>query len=94
MEVHTGVYWYSTDPRIAADMTPVPVERVREIIRLNRKGIKPESLLTGPHRDRIGKGNDLLLQNSGLTRFETKSQSREGKGKRRSFHRRNERKQK
>lgn len=93
MEVHTGVYWYSTDPRIAADMTPVPVERVREIIRLNRKGIKPESLLTGPHRDRIGKGNDLLLQNSGLTRFETKSQSREGKG-RRSFHRRNERKQK
>lgn len=94
MEVHTGVYWYSTDPRIAADMTPVPVERVREIIRLNRKGIKPESLLTGPHRDRIGKSNDLLLQNSGLTRFETKSQSREGKGKRRSFHRRNERKQK
>ncbi|NLE35732.1 MAG: hypothetical protein GX622_11565 [Bacteroidales bacterium] len=94
MEVHTGVYWYSTNPHIAADMTPVPVERVREIIQLNRKGIKPESLLTGQVRNKIGKGNDLLLQNSGLTRFETKSQSREGKGKRRSFQRRNERKQK
>lgn len=41
MEVHAGIYWYSTDPRITANMTAVPVARVREIIRLNRKGIKP-----------------------------------------------------
>jgi len=93
MEVHTGVYWYSTDPRIAANMTAVPVARVREIIQLNRKGIKPDSLLAGPANNRMERGNDLLLQNSGLDRFETKSRPREGRGKNRPYHRRNERKQ-
>jgi cell fate regulator YaaT (PSP1 superfamily) len=94
MEVHTGVYWYSTDPRIAANLTAVPVARVREIMQLNRRGVKPESLLTGTPNNRMERGNDLLLQNSGLTRFETKSHPREGKGRHRPYPRRNERKQK
>ncbi len=94
MEVHTGVYWYSTDPRIAANLTAVPVSRVREIIQLNRRGIKPESLLEGATNNKKERGNDLLLQNSGLTRFETKSQPREGKGRHRPYHRKNDRKQK
>jgi cell fate regulator YaaT (PSP1 superfamily) len=94
MEVHTGVYWYSTDPRIAANLTAVPVARVREIIQLNRRGIKPESLLDGASNNKKERGNDLLLQNSGLTRFETKSQPREGKGRHRPYHRKNDRKQK
>jgi cell fate regulator YaaT (PSP1 superfamily) len=94
MEVHTGIYWYSSDPRMAVNLTPVPVSRVREIIHLNRKGIKPDNLLAGPPGNPIGKGNDLLLQNSGLARFESKSNSREGKGKHRPFHRKNDRKHK
>ena len=94
MEVHTGIYWYSADPRMAVNLTAVPVGRVREIIQLNRRGVKPESLLAGPASNAKDKGNDLLLQNSGLERFESKSNNREGKGKHRSFHRRNERKQK
>ena len=94
MEVHAGIYWYSTDPRITANMTAVPVARVREIIRLNRKGIKPDTLLAKPANNRMERGNDLLLQNSGLDRFESKSRPREGKGKYRPYHRRNERKQK
>jgi cell fate regulator YaaT (PSP1 superfamily) len=93
MEVHTGVYWYSTDPRIAANLTAVPVDRVREIMQLNRKGVKPESLLAGTPNNRMERGNDLLLQNSGLTRFETKSHPHEGKGRHRQYPRRNERKQ-
>lgn len=94
MEIHTGIYWYSTDPRIAVNLTAVPVARVREIIQLNRKGIKPENLLASPANNTIGKGNDLLLQNSGLTRFETKSNTREGKGRNKPYHRRNEKRQK
>jgi cell fate regulator YaaT (PSP1 superfamily) len=94
MEVHTGIYWYSTDPRMAVNLTAVPVARVREIIQLNRKGIRPETLLASPANNTIGKGNDLLLQNSGLTRFETKSNHREGKGKNKPYHRRNEKRQK
>jgi len=94
MEVHTGIYWYSTDQRMAVNMTAVPVARVREIIQLNRKGIKPDNLLAVPANNTIGKGNDLLLQNSGLTRFETKSNPREGRGRNKPFPRRNEKKKK
>lgn len=94
MEVHTGIYWYSTDPRMAVNMTAVPVTRVREIMQLNRKGVKPDNLLASPANNTIGKGNDLLLQNSGLTRFETKSNPREGKGRHKPFNRRNEKRQK
>ncbi len=95
-EVHSAVYWYSSDPRLAVNLTPVPVARVWEIIRLNRKGIKPDSLLGGKNGGRAEKTNDLLLQNSGLSRFDSKSQpaAREEKGRRRPHHRRNERKQK
>jgi len=75
-------------------MTAVPVARVREIMQLNRKGVKPENLLAIPANNTIGKGNDLLLQNSGLTRFETKSKPREGKGRNKPFKRRNEKRQK
>ncbi|HWR75103.1 MAG TPA: regulatory iron-sulfur-containing complex subunit RicT [Bacteroidales bacterium] len=90
MEVHTGIYWYSSDQRMAVNLTAVPVARVREIIQLNRKGIKPDSLLTGAGANAPEKGNDLLLQNSGLTRFETKSNPRQPRGRRRPYNKKNE----
>jgi len=92
MEVHTGIYWYSTDQRMAVNLTAVPVARVREIIQLNRKGIKPEKLVVSPDNRALERGNDLLLQNSGLERFESTSSQRQGKGNKRPFQRRNERK--
>ncbi len=94
MEVHTGIYWYSNDPRMAVNLTAVPVSRVREIIQLNRKGIKPDNLLAGTGSNAPEKGNDLLLQNSGLTRFETKSTPRPVRGRRRPYNKKNERNQK
>jgi len=94
MEVHTGIYWYSNDPRMAVNLTAVPVSRVREIIQLNRKGIKPDNLLAGTGGNAPEKGNDLLLQNSGLTRFETKSNPRPARGRRRPYTKKNERNQK
>jgi cell fate regulator YaaT (PSP1 superfamily) len=94
MEVHTGIYWYSNDPRMAVNLTAVPVSRVREIIQLNRKGIKPDNLLAGTGVNAPEKGNDLLLQNSGLTRFETKSTPRPVRGRRRPYNKKNERNQK
>jgi hypothetical protein len=90
MEVHTGIYWYSSDQRMAVNLTAVPVARVREIIQLNRKGIKPDSLLAGAGANAPEKGNDLLLQNSGLTRFETKSSPRQPRGRRRPYNKKNE----
>ena len=94
MEVHTGIYWYSTDPHTAVNLTAVPVARVREIILLNRKGVKPENLLAENAKKNLGNNNDLLLQNSGLKRFETRSDNRERRGRQKPYHRRNENKQK
>lgn len=94
MEVHTGIYWYSNDQRMAVNLTAVPVARVREIMQLNRKGIKPDNLLAGAGANAPEKGNDLLLQNSGLTRFETKSNPHPPRGRRRPYNKKNEGNQK
>lgn len=85
MEVYSGIYWYSSDPHAALNLTAVPVERVHEIQLLNKKGIKPDSLSAGSAPDSLSRGNDLLLQNSGLTRFETKSIPKKGRSRRRPF---------
>lgn len=83
MEVHKGIYWYSSDPRMSANLTAVPVTRVHEVIKLNKKGTKPEKLSTFDDTRDIDTGNDLLLQNSGLTRFESKSTPKSHHPKRR-----------
>ncbi len=40
MEVHKGIYWYSTDAHSTANLVAIPVQRVREIQAMNRKGVK------------------------------------------------------
>jgi len=67
---------------------------LREIIRLNRKGVKPDSLLDGNMKKNTGSNSDLLLQNSGLERFETKSGQRERRGRQKPYPRRHEKKKK
>jgi len=44
MEVYKGLYWYSQDRNFTLNLTAVPVERVREVRAMNKKGIKPPSL--------------------------------------------------
>ena len=70
MEVHKGVYWYSTDPHSSANLIAVPVQRVKEIQLLNKKGTKPDKLLTyGQTWENEPVSSDLLKNNS-LTRFD------------------------
>lgn len=94
MEVHSGIYWYSSDQRTAVNLTAVPVARVREIMKLNRNGVRPATLLANPEGKNQNRGNDLLLENSGLTRFGTKEMAREKRKKTRSYRKRNVRKEK
>jgi len=71
MEVHKNLYWYSTDPNTPTNLTSVPVERVREIQALNRKGQKPDKLtVTDETLEPANVSNDLLRNNS-LTRFDS-----------------------
>jgi cell fate regulator YaaT (PSP1 superfamily) len=70
MEIHKGIYWYSTDPNSTANLIALPVQRVREIQSLNRKGTKVERLqVTDEFRDSAPVSHDLLKNNS-LTRFD------------------------
>jgi cell fate regulator YaaT (PSP1 superfamily) len=70
MEVHKGIYWYSTDPHSAVNLTAVPVKRVREIQDLNRKGKKPERLLAIEDSTDLTPVSQDLLKNNSLTRFD------------------------
>jgi cell fate regulator YaaT (PSP1 superfamily) len=70
LEVHKGIYWYSTDPHSNANLIALPVQRVKEIQTLNRKGTKVERLqLLSDLGDSAPVSQDLLKNNS-LTRFD------------------------
>ena len=70
MEVHKSVYWYSSDPNLPTNLTAVPVERVREIQALNRKGLKPDKLLVPDDSSEMIPVSQDLLKNNSLTRFD------------------------
>lgn len=72
IEVHKGLYWYSTDPHSAVNLTAVPVSRVKEIQEMNRKGTKPDRLIVAEELWETPVSEDLLENNS-LTRFDTKT---------------------
>ncbi len=91
MEVHKGIYWYTTDPHSTANLIPVPVERVKEIQALNKKGLKADKLLTADQSWENAPVSEDLLKNNSLTRFdpapEKKQHSRHPhKKKNRRFH--------
>jgi cell fate regulator YaaT (PSP1 superfamily) len=71
MEVHKSLYWYSTDPNAPTNLTSVPVERVREIQALNRKGQKPDKLTVIDETLEPTNVSHDLLRNNSLTRFDS-----------------------
>jgi cell fate regulator YaaT (PSP1 superfamily) len=89
MEVHKGIYWYSTDPHAPINLTAVPVKRVKEIQDMNRKGKKPERLLIAEDSIDIPSVSEDLLKNNSLTRFET--QPNQGQQQRHNKKRKNRR---
>lgn len=70
MEVHKGIYWYSTDPHSSVNLIAVPVRRVREIIALNRTGKKADRLLVNDGSWNAEPVSEDLLKNNSLTRFD------------------------
>jgi cell fate regulator YaaT (PSP1 superfamily) len=73
VEVHKGLYWYSTEPGFAVNLTAVPVARVREIQEFNRKGIKPDRLILNEDSVDMTPVSEDLLKNNSLTRFDSKA---------------------
>ncbi len=70
VEVHKGLYWYSTDQHSTANIIALPVQRVREIQAENRKGKKVEKLKLVEESWEVTPVSQDLLKNNSLTRFD------------------------
>jgi hypothetical protein len=86
MEVHKGLYWYSTDSHSSANLIALPVQRVREIQEMNKKGKKADHLQAKDESWESTPVSQDLLKNNSLTRFdepENKSKPKKNPNKRR-----------
>lgn len=70
LEVHKGIYWYSTDQHTSGNLVALPVKRVREIQALNRKGQKVDKLKAPVESWETEPVSQDLLKNNSLTRFD------------------------
>ncbi len=77
-DIFRNLYWYGFERDNASSMIPVPVERVREIIRLNREGKKVKALL----EEEYGKTHKLEFQNDVVTGDLTRFDNKKPRGKR------------
>ncbi|HUX96865.1 MAG TPA: regulatory iron-sulfur-containing complex subunit RicT [Bacteroidales bacterium] len=88
LEVHKGIYWYSTDQYSSANLVALPVERVKEIQDLNRKGKKVDKLKAFEDSWESEPVSHDLLKNNSLTRFdqpdEKKNRQRHHQGRKKN----------
>ncbi len=68
-DILAGLITYSTDKNVAANLETITAERAKEVIEMNRRGEKPESLhQEGRQRDQ--KPTVDLLANENINRFD------------------------
>jgi cell fate regulator YaaT (PSP1 superfamily) len=83
-DVYKRVMWYSSDASSAANLVEVSVDRVKEIIGLNRKGVKPNKLVERGQEVALAKeplGFSNVIEEESLTRFDDKNRARRKKKK-------------
>ncbi len=85
---------YSTDKNFAANLVTISGKRAFEVIGLNKRGIKPDSLLEAERKPEPKKPVDLLEQES-LTRFDRdrRRNAKDGNGNRKKKKKNNNRPQ-
>lgn len=74
-DIFKRVMWYSTDSGGPSNLVPVPVDRVKEIIRLNKQGEKVEQLISKEEAAKIKAaplGFAGTIEEGDLDRFEDK----------------------
>ncbi|MDP4210582.1 MAG: regulatory iron-sulfur-containing complex subunit RicT [Bacteroidota bacterium] len=71
-DIFRRIMWYSFSKDEAVNLTPVSVDRVKEIIELNKKGIKVKSLLDAANEPVVAKPLDYQspVGSDSITRFE------------------------
>lgn len=68
---------YSTDKKIAANLETISTDRAKEIIDMNRRGVKPETILADGKKKETAKPIDLLA-GADISRFD-KSKNQKNK---------------
>ncbi len=78
-DILAGMVTYSSDKKLAANLVTLPVKRVFEVINMNRRGEKPDSLEA---EQPIGAGPSDLVEQESLTRFDKRKKTRNNKKRR------------
>ncbi len=70
-DVLQGIMWYSFNQHSAVNLTPLSIDRVNEIISINKSGKKVSSLLDGSAVETVDKPDyDNIVGQDSLTRFD------------------------
>lgn len=82
-DVFGGIMQYSSAPNMATNLVSIPIERVKEIIELNKQGIKVESLLIREDEAETKKADyENVVGQDSLTRFDKKKKKKRKGGQR------------
>ncbi|MBR4897411.1 MAG: hypothetical protein IKZ48_01295 [Prevotella sp.] len=77
-DILAGLVTYSTDKRIAANLETITAERAKQVIEMNRKGEKPESLQPD-NQTKEAKGPVDLLADGDIHRFDKSKKKKKKK---------------
>ncbi len=79
-DILNNMLTYSTDKSVPANLATITGRRAFEIIGMNRRGVKPDSLLPDARSEEQKRPLDLLEQDS-LTRFDRNRKGKDGEGR-------------
>lgn len=84
-DIYSRTMWYSSDPNAAVNLTSVPVDRVKVVIELNRRGEKPLRLVehASPVRSAEEISYSSTIEEESVTRFDDKKKQKKRKKNRR-----------
>ena len=92
-DIFTGTYWYSQRGDAPSSLIPVHVDRVKEILKMNQKGRKPEKLVTDQYAKESVKDDTFhnMVGQEDLNRFDrpNKQNHRKSRNKQRNQKRNN-----
>ncbi len=75
-DVFSGFMQYSSAKNMASNLISIPVERVKEIIALNKKGIKVDALLEEDGEEKKKIDYENVVGQDSLTRFDKKKKNK------------------
>jgi len=79
-DILANMVTYSTDRRMAANLETISGSRAMEVMEMNKRGEKPESLQAGGQADAVGRPVDLLAGES-ITRFDKNKKKKRPKAR-------------